>query len=78
MPAMPLDVPVRLPVRLGQLLQLAGVVDTGADARAVLAAGDVLVDGQAEDRRGRQLHGGEVVEIRSPGGVEQLRVVAGG
>ncbi|MGO1173868.1 MAG: RNA-binding S4 domain-containing protein [Actinomycetaceae bacterium] len=72
----PVDVPVRLPVRLGQLLQLAGVADTGADARELIAAGDVRVDGEPESRRGRQLAGGELVEVRSGSGIEALRPVA--
>ena len=49
-------------IRLGQLLKLAGLVDTGADAKTVLAAGEVLVNGEVETRRGRQLRRGDVVE----------------
>lgn len=59
--------PVELPVgpdgiRLGQLLKLADLVDSGGRARAVLAAGDVRVNGATETRRGAQLHRGDVVE----------------
>ena len=49
-------------IRLGQLLKLVGVVDTGGAARELLASGDVLVNGDAESRRGRQLRPGDVVE----------------
>jgi len=49
-------------IRLGQLLKLAGLVDTGADAKTVLAAGEVRVNGEVETRRGRQLRRGDVVE----------------
>jgi len=49
-------------IRLGQLLKLAGLVDTGADAKTLLAAGEVLVNGEVETRRGRQLRRGDVVE----------------
>ena len=49
-------------IRLGQLLKLAGLVDSGADAKTVLAAGEVLVNGEVETRRGRQLRRGDVVE----------------
>jgi ribosome-associated protein len=54
----------RLPVRLGQFLQLAGIADTGADAKILLAGGEVLVDGEADVRRGRQLHPGDVVSFQ--------------
>jgi ribosome-associated protein len=50
-------------IRLGQLLKLAGVVGSGGDARELLASGDVLVNGEQEERRGRQLHPGDVVAV---------------
>ena len=49
-------------IRLGQLLKLAGLVGSGAEAKDVLAGGDVTVNGEAETRRGRQLHRGDVVD----------------
>jgi ribosome-associated protein len=57
-------------IRLGQLLKLAGVVDSGGELKALLADTDVLVNGEPEDRRGRQLHRGDVVRL----GEEELRV----
>ncbi|WP_432522037.1 RNA-binding S4 domain-containing protein [Kineococcus sp. SYSU DK006] len=48
-------------VRLGQFLKLAGAVDSGAEAREVLTAGEVTVNDEAEERRGRQLADGDVV-----------------
>ncbi len=48
-------------IRLGQLLKLAGLVGSGAEAKDVLAGGEVTVNGEAETRRGRQLHRGDVV-----------------
>jgi len=50
-------------IRLGQLLKLGGVVETGGDGKELLATGSVLVNGAAETRRGRQLHDGDVVEV---------------
>ena len=56
------DVPIRGDtIRLGQLLKLAGVVDSGAEAKDLLAAGEVRVNGEREERRGRQLRRGDVV-----------------
>ena len=57
-------------IRLGQLLKLADLVDAGGDAKALLADGAVTVNGEPETRRGRQLHPGDVVEVRG----EQVRV----
>jgi ribosome-associated protein len=48
-------------IRLGQLLKLAGIADSGAEAKELLLAGEVVVNGRAEDRRGRQLRRGDVV-----------------
>jgi len=50
-------------IRLGQLLQLAGIVDSGSDAKMILAGGEVAVNGEPEARRGRQLHPGDVIEV---------------
>ena len=60
-------------IRLGQLLKLAGVVETGGELKALLAETDVLVNGELEDRRGRQLHDGDVVTVAG----DVLRIVAG-
>jgi ribosome-associated protein len=50
-------------IRLGQLLKAAGMVDTGGEAKLVLAEGEVTVNGEVETRRGRQLHPGDVVTL---------------
>jgi ribosome-associated protein len=65
------EVPIReQTIRLGQLLKLAGVVDSGAEAKELLAAGGVRVNGEREQRRGRQLARGDVVVAAG----EELRV----
>ena len=48
-------------IRLGQLLKVAGIVDSGGEAKALLADGGVSVNGEPESRRGRQLHAGDLV-----------------
>ena len=58
-------------IRLGQLLKLANLVDSGADAKLLLAGGEVLVNGEIEIRRGRQLRAGDIVEFDD----EQVRIV---
>lgn len=64
MPAEPFDVPIRdESIRLGQFLKLANLVETGAEAKPVVADGLVLVNGEVETRRGRQLVKGDVVTL---------------
>jgi ribosome-associated protein len=58
-------------IRLGQLLKLADLVESGAEVKDVLITGGVRVNGEAEERRGRQLHRGDVVEVE---GREEVRV----
>ena len=66
------EIEIRGPtIRLGQLLKLSGLVQSGGEGKQLLAAG-VLVNGLAETRRGRQLHDGDVVEAAG----EATRVVA--
>jgi ribosome-associated protein len=50
-------------IRLGQLLKAAGPVDSGGEAKALLAEGLVTVNGVLETRRGRQLTPGDVVAV---------------
>lgn len=61
-------------IRLGQFLKFVGVAGSGAEAGVLVADGEVLVDGQVETRRGRQLERGAVVEVRRPAGSERFRV----
>jgi ribosome-associated protein len=60
-------------IALGQLLQLAGVVDTGGEAKNLIGTLTVLVNGEPEGRRGRKLRPGDVVDVPE---AESLRVVA--
>jgi ribosome-associated protein len=58
------EVPIRgQMIRLGQLLKLAAVIDSGAEVKTFLATERVLVNGQTEARRGRQLYPGDVVSV---------------
>lgn len=71
--ASPRDVEIRdSAIRLGQLLKLAGIIGDGSEAKMFLAGGDVSVNGEPEDRRGRQVRPGDVVDAAG----ESVRVVA--
>ena len=61
-------------IRLGQFLKLAGLADSGADARALLEDGEVTVNGEPETRRGRQLRRGDVVVVATPQGEQRATV----
>lgn len=50
-------------IRLGQALKLGSLVEDGAQARTVIEDGLVKVNGDIEERRGRQLHDGDVVTL---------------
>ncbi|MFD2092513.1 RNA-binding S4 domain-containing protein [Blastococcus deserti] len=58
-------------IRLGQLLKLVDAVPTGAQVKDVLFAGVVRVNGEPEERRGRQLRRGDVVSVE---GMEDVRI----
>lgn len=57
-------------IKLGQLLKLANLVDDGAMAREVIAAGEVTVNGEVDTRRGRKVRPGDVVAFAG----QQVRV----
>jgi ribosome-associated protein len=61
--AAPRPVWVRGEITLGQLLKLAGVVETGGHAKELILDGMVTVNGQEERRRGRKLAPADVVRV---------------
>ncbi len=70
----PRDVAIRdESIRLGQFLKLADLIDNGAEAKPLLMQGVVIVNGEVETRRGRQLVKGDVVRL----GAESVRVSEG-
>ncbi|MFD4992746.1 RNA-binding S4 domain-containing protein [Cellulosimicrobium cellulans] len=61
-------------IRLGQFLKLAGLAESGAEARELVTEGEVRVNGEVDTRRGRQLHRGDVVSVDHPQGTESATV----
>ncbi len=57
-------------ITLGQALKAANVVGTGGEAKVLIQAGEVRVNGEVENRRGLKLREGDVVEV----GDERLEV----
>ena len=50
-------------ITLGQFLKLADIIETGGEAKHFLAENEVKIDGIVDNRRGRKLRGGEIVEV---------------
>ena len=67
-------VPTEGTIRLGQFLKLANLAESGAQARELIADGEVSVNGEVETRRGRQLAAGMLVEVDLPTGRAAARV----
>ncbi|MCQ2001855.1 RNA-binding S4 domain-containing protein [Arthrobacter zhaoxinii] len=58
------DLPIRNDmIRLGQLLKLANLAEDGIQAKQLIEDGLVQVNGDIEERRGRQLHAGDLVSV---------------
>ena len=51
-------------IKLGQVLKLAGLVDSGVDAKIVIQDGLVKVNGEIDTRRGRKIVVGDIVEYQ--------------
>lgn len=50
-------------IKLGQALKAAGLVESGVDAKFAIQDGLVKVNGKADERRGRKLYDGDIVEF---------------
>lgn len=50
-------------VELNQLLKLVGICDSGGAGKAIVAAGEVSVDGKQELRKTAKIRNGQVVTI---------------
>lgn len=50
-------------ITLGVLLKITGVIDTGGQAKLFLSENTVLVNGDEENRRGRKLYRGDVIQV---------------
>ena len=50
-------------ITLGVLLKITGIIDTGGQAKYFLSENKVLVNGEEDNRRGRKLYHGDVIEV---------------
>lgn len=52
-------------ITLGQLLKFVNLASSGGEVKALLAEGNIRVDGELEMRRGRKLYSGMTVTVGS-------------
>lgn len=60
-------------VELNQLLKLVGICDSGGAGKAIVASGEVSVDGKVELRKTCKIRAGQTVSV----GDVQIHVAAG-
>ena len=61
----------RTPVELFKILKFEGLAGSGAEAKAVIAEGQVSVNGQVETQKRKKIVAGDVIEFAG----QTLRVV---
>ena len=54
-------------ITLGQFLKIVDLVSTGGEAKIFLLENEILVNGLKENRRGRKLYKGDIIEISKIG-----------
>ncbi|BAU64064.1 RNA-binding S4 domain-containing protein [Stanieria sp. NIES-3757] len=52
-------------IKLDQFLKWQGLVQTGGEAKLRIKAGEILVNGEVETRRGRKLVSGDLVTVKN-------------
>lgn len=52
-------------ITLGQFLKLSGVINNGGEAKLYLKTELVVVNGAPENRRGRKLYKGDLIQIKN-------------
>ena len=50
-------------INLGQFLKMIDLVSSGGEAKSFLRENIVLINNEADDRRGRKLYKGDLIEI---------------
>ncbi len=57
-------------IKLGQALKLAGLVESGVEAKIEIQEGCVKVNGEVEYQRGKKIHAGDMIEFKG----QQIKV----
>lgn len=51
-------------IKLGQVLKLSGMADSGVEAKIMIQDGLVKVNGEIELRRGKKIRSGDMIEYK--------------
>lgn len=51
-------------IKLDQLLKLSGVTETGGQAKIIILSGEVKVNNEVCNQRGKKLYNGDIVAYR--------------
>lgn len=62
------------PVELFKILKFEGVVPSGGEAKTMISAGQVLLNGKVETQRRKKIVAGDVIEC----GDEKLKIIFNG
>ena len=54
-------------IKLDQFLKWEGIVESGAEAKEIIARGKVMVNGQVVKERGKKIHSGDVISVTEIG-----------
>ena len=60
-------------IKLGQAMKLAGLVESGVEAKLIIEEGKVKVNGEVDLRRGRKLYNGDVFSFKG----EEISIISG-
>lgn len=60
------------PVELYKILKFEGWVQSGGEAKLVIAAGEVLVNGEVETRKRKKIIHGDIIKF----GDEQIQIIS--
>lgn len=60
-------------IKLGQALKAAGLCESGVNAKFAVQDGLVKVNGEVDERRGRKLYDGDIVEFEG----KQIKIEKG-
>ena len=58
------------PVELYKILKFEGMAASGGEAKAVIAEGEVIVNGKVETRKRKKIVSGDIIEF----GQEEIRI----
>jgi ribosome-associated protein len=50
-------------ITLGQLMKFAGIIQNGGEVKFFLSTNKILVNQVPEDRRGRKLYPGDIIDV---------------